>query len=392
MKPYIKLIIAALLIIVSCLGFGRFAFGMVLPNMQETLELTTTQVGFIGTANFIGYIIGIIFANILYTKYTTHKLIFSTIFLQALSMLAMIAFDNYLVISTFYCFSGFFAAVINMSIMAHISNIIPKNIRGKALGIVISGSGLAIILSGQIVPYIENLTYEMPWKISWAIFSLIVLIIAFACQPGIKKHASHEMPENKIKAKEFFLIPSFWKIGIVYMIFGITYVVYVTFFVSAIMDKYEMSTELSGNMWALIGFCSMFSGFIFGAIADKVGPYKSLVFVYILQTIAHFILAIEISSFAIWISAITFGISVWSIPSIVTLLTSLHFDVKRTAQVLSLVTLLFAACQAIAPVGAGFIYDITQDFSYVFMITSVLTVFAVIISFVFSKQEIKQIH
>ena len=136
----------------------------------------------------------------------------------------------------------------------------------------------------------------------------------------------------------------------------------------------------------------MFSGFIFGAIADKVGPYRSLVFVYALQTIAHFILAIDIASYAIWFSAITFGISVWSIPSIVTLLTSLHFDVKRTAQVLSLITLLFASGQAIAPIAAGFIYDITNDFSDVFIITSILTLIAMIISYIFSKQDIKQIH
>jgi len=276
--------------------------------------------------------------------------------------------------------------------MGYVSNVIPKNIRGKALGIIISASGLAIIISGQTVPYIESFTLQMPWKFSWAIFSIFIIAIAFLCQPGIKKHAKHEMPEAKTKANYYFTIPSFWKIGIIYMIFGITYVVYVTFFVSAVIDKYNVSTEISGNFWALLGFCSMFSGFIFGIIADKIGPYKSLIFVYMLQTIAHFILAIDVASYAIWFSAILFGISVWSIPSIVTLLTSLHFDVKRTAQVLSLVTLLFASCQAIAPVIAGFIYDITNDFSNVFFITSILALIAVIISFIFSKQAIKQIH
>lgn len=59
MKPYLKSIIASFLIILVCLGLGRFAFGMILPNMQETLSLSTTQVGFVGTANFIGYLIGI---------------------------------------------------------------------------------------------------------------------------------------------------------------------------------------------------------------------------------------------------------------------------------------------------------------------------------------------
>ncbi len=392
MRPYIKSIISSFLVILACLGLGRFAFGMVLPNMQETLNITTTQVGFIGTANFIGYIIGIFFANFLYSKYTTHKLIFITIVLQGLSMLAMILFDDYLLISFFYTLSGFFSAIVNMSIMAYMANVIPKEVRGKALGIIVSGSGLAIIISGQLVPIIENMISDMPWKTSWAIFAFILILIAFFSQPGIKKHASHKMPDTKVKANKYFKIPSFWKIGIIYMIFGISYSIYVTYFVSAVIDKYNVSTSLSGDFWTVVGFCSIFSGFIFGLIADKIGPYKTLIFVYVLQTISHFILAIDINSYAIWFSAIIFGISVWSIPSLVALLTSLHFDVKRTAQVLSLVTLLFASCQAIGPVTAGYIYDITNDFSYVFMITSALTFSAVIISFIFSKQPIKQIH
>ncbi len=232
----------------------------------------------------------------------------------------------------------------------------------------------------------------MPWKISWAIFSILIILVAFFSQPGIKRHASHDMPENKIKAKEYFKIPSFWKICSIYMIFGITYVVYVTFFVSAVIDKYNVSTSLSGSFWAVFGVMSVFSGFIFGIVADKVGPYKSLIFVYTLQTIAHVILTLNIDSSAIWFSAIIFGISVWSIPSLVTLLISYHFDTKRTAQILSLATLLFALCQAIAPVAAGYIYDLTNDFSYVFILTSSLTFLAIILSFIFSKQKIKQIH
>lgn len=392
MKKYTKTIIASFLIILACLGLGRFAFGMVLPNMQETLNLNTTQVGFIGTANFIGYLVGIFFANILYNKYETYKLIFASIILQALSMLCMTLFNTYLFISLAYSFSGFFSAIANIAVMAYMANIIPKEIRGKALGIVVSGSGLAIIFSGQLVPYIENYTSNMPWKYSWLIFSLILVLVAFISQSAIKRHTKHDMPESKVSVAKYVKTSAFWKIAIIYMVFGLSYSIFVTYFVSAVMDKYSLSSNISGDFWAVLGFCSLFSGLLFGSVADKYGAYKSLFFVYSLQTIAHFILSIEVSSFALWISAMAFGLSVWSIPSLVTLLTSQHFDVRRTAKVLSLLTVLFALLQAIGPVAAGYIYDITKDFSNVFLLTSILTLFAAILSFVFSKHTIKQIH
>lgn len=365
---------------------------MVLPNIQESLSLTTTQVGFIGTANFIGYLIGIFFANILYNKYETYKLIFTSILLQSISMFIMVLFNSYLYISLVYSFSGFFSAISNIAIMAYVANIIPKEYRGKALGLAVSGSGLAIIFSGEVVPYIESLIPNMPWKYSWMIFSLILLTVAFISKGVIKKHAKHDMPESKVSVLKYIKTSAFWKIATIYMIFGISYSIFVTYFVSAVMDKYSLSSDISGDFWAILGLSSLFSGLIFGIIADKYGAYKSLFFVYTLQTIAHFILSIEIDSLALFVSAITFGISVWSIPSLVTLLTSQHFDVRRTAKVLSLLTILFASLQAIGPVAAGYIYDITNDFSKVFFLTSILTLFAALLSLIFSKQTIKQIH
>lgn len=392
MREYIKVIIASFLVILGCLGLGRFAFGMILPNMQESLHLSTTQVGFISSSNFIGYIAGIFIANFLYTKFSTHRLIFSTMGFQALFMALMTISYNYLAISLFYFISGFFCAVANISIMAHIANIVPKNIRGKVLGIVVSGSGMAIVLSGQITPFIESHTLQTPWRVSWLIFSVLITLFAFLSLPGIKKHTKHELPQIKHSSKKYFFIGSFWKVGALYMIFGLTYSVFVTYFVKAVIEKYSVSSALSGDFWALLGFTSMFSGFIFGLLADKIGAYKTLIFVFFIQTLAHFTLTLDIGTFAIWASTILFGITVWSIPSLIALLTSIHFDVKRTAQILSLITIFFALCQALGPVVAGYIYDLTNSFSIVFMLTSIFTLSASVLSFIFSKQPIKMIH
>jgi len=390
LKPYIKQILSAFLILFSCLGFGRFAFGMILPNLQASLELSTTQVGFIGTANFIGYFIGILFVNSLYTKYPTYKLIFATMILQALFMVLMTVFSNYLLISFFYCLAGFLASISNISIMSYLSNEIPKDIRGKAIGIVVSASGVAIVISGQIVPYIENIVKIDAWETSWILFSCIMVVFAFVSQIGIKKDTSHHLSELKSKAFEYFFISSFWKVGILYMIFGLSYAVYVTYFVSAVISKYDFSTSISGDFWALVGFLSIFSGYIFGILADKTSAYKALILVFILQTISNFILTLDLNFIAVWISAITFGISVWSVPSLITLLTSIHFDVKKNAQVLALVTLLFALCQTIAPVGAGYLYDLNKSYDLVFLISSMLTFFAIILSIIFSRHIIKE--
>lgn len=388
MKLYAKVLIASFLVIFACLGFGRFAFGMILPDMQANLAISTTQAGFIGTANFIGYLVGILFASSLYSKIETTKLISVSLILQGISMLAMIFYSNYIFISFFYTIAGFFGAVANIAIMVYISHIIPQNIRGKALGIVVSGNGLAIIISGMMVPFINGFFGDISWKISWGFFAFITILIAFFARPGLQAEYTPVQSIRKNSPKELYTNSNFWKITSLYIIFGITYVVYVTFFVSAAIDKWHVSIYLSGIFWAVLGFMSIFSGPIFGILADKFGAFKILILVFVLQSFANIILTLDINVWALWISVSLFGLSVWCIPSLITLLCSQYFSPEKTAFVFSQVTLVFAVGQILAPVTAGYIYDMTLDFSNVFLVTSILTISAILLSFIYARKEL----
>ena len=44
------------LVLLLTQGFGRMSYSVILPSMKDGLVLTYTQIGLIGTANFIGYL------------------------------------------------------------------------------------------------------------------------------------------------------------------------------------------------------------------------------------------------------------------------------------------------------------------------------------------------
>ncbi len=163
------------------------------------------------------------------------------------------------------------------------------------------------------------------------------------------------------------------------------------FFVTAAIDKYEISVYTSGYFWALLGFMSLFSGPVFGSLADKIGAYKTLIIIYIFQTFANLILALDLSVHYVWVSAVLFGTSAWAIPSLITLLCSQEFGIHHTAKVFSTATLIFALGQVAGPIGAGFIYDLNSDFSAVFLVGAILTLTAAITSFIFSRKTKKKL-
>src|SRR5690606_632377 len=51
------LVLAALMLVtMAAVGFGRFAYTVILPSMREGLNLTRSQMGFVATGNLTGYL------------------------------------------------------------------------------------------------------------------------------------------------------------------------------------------------------------------------------------------------------------------------------------------------------------------------------------------------
>lgn len=392
MKAYKKAIISSILVVFACLGLARFAFGMILPNMQIDLHLNATQAGFIGSLNFLGYLLGLFFSSKFYTKFGAQILIKRSLLTQAFSMLMMGLLSNYLLISIFYLLTGFFGALANISIMTYVTQIVPKEIRGKTAGLAIIGIGSGIMLSGFSLPLFENIYNETSWRVSWISFAFIVLCIAFVTQKGLK----HEMHSNitstnaNLSTIKTILDKSFLKVAFLYLIFGITYVVFVTFFVLAAQTKWGVSTEISGSFWALLGFASLFAGPLFGSIADKIGSFKALSIIFFIQTLANLLLSFDTPAYFLWLCAFLFGVSTWGVPSIMTVLSGELFGIEKTAKILSLVTIFFAFGQIIGPFGAGLIVDIFGNFSYIFALSSLLTFIGFFSSLLFSSKALSK--
>src|SRR5512143_3254614 len=74
------------LCIMACLGFGRFSLGMLLPSMASTLHLSYSQMGFISTVNFLGYLVAVLASGLWAIRIGPRRLIFISLLTVGLSM------------------------------------------------------------------------------------------------------------------------------------------------------------------------------------------------------------------------------------------------------------------------------------------------------------------
>jgi len=174
----------------------------------------------------------------------------------------------------------------------------------------------------------------------------------------------------------------FWRTGFLFFLFGVTAIMYMTFFVATAMNKWHVSTEISGTFWAILGLTSLFSGPIFGAISDRIGRYATLAILFGLQACAHTLLFLTLPSAWLFVSAALFGFSTWAVPSTMATLSSELFGASHTARVLGLVTLFFGIGQIVGPLCAGILTDYTGDFGTAFGFSSFFLVFASMFSWI----------
>lgn len=386
--------LAGTVCIFGCLGLGRFSLGMLLPSMGDALKLSYAQMGFISTANFVGYLAAVLASGRLMNLIGGRNIVTVGLLLVALSMMLISKAETTVAITTLYILTGIGSALANVPIMALISIWFCQHTRGRAAGFVVIGSGFAIILCGQLIPYLNGL-HEQGWRTSWLSLGLIVLVCALICylvlrnspadigmQPVGLKVGSKAEPQSLTTAAP---LPIFSRIVLhcagIYFLFGFTYVIYVTFIVTSMIEDRGYAESAAGLFWSLVGLLSLISGPIPGFFSDKFGRKAALTGVFLIQATAYLLVALPLPGFFLFLSIGCYGIVAWSVPSIISALVADYAGQQRVAAIFGFVTFIFGLGQISGPYLAGLVAEQTGDFSLSFLLAFCLALSGALLSF-----------
>ena len=381
----------------ACIGLARFALGMLLPAMGQDLLLSYSQMGAISTANFLGYLAGIVGCSYLVRRFGARRLTTAALLLSGFSMVGIGFASSLVSIMGLYILTGIGTAMANIPIMAMLSSWFASRLRGKAAGFVVSGNGAAIVFAGQAVPWLNGMTLYT-WRLSWVVLGGVVILIGIICllvlrnrpqdmglaPAGQEAHGNVGQP-HQLHRERTVPLRLILHLGAIYFIFGFTFVSYATFIVTTMVQQYGFSQQTAGSFWSWVGLLSLFSGPLFGMLADRISRRFSLMVVFSVQTLAYLLAGLHLSVPFLFLSIGCFGIVAWSIPSIMAALTGDYAGPDKTFALFSAITFIFAIGQVAGPFLAGLIAEQTGSFSGSYLLAAALTGMAVLLALLLPK-------
>ncbi|MBA4417863.1 MAG: MFS transporter [Syntrophus sp. (in: bacteria)] len=404
MKKHYAWIVAftGTLVVVLSHGFGRMSYSVILPSMRDGLGLNYTQLGLIGTGNFIGYLCLAVIGGFLAARFGARKVIFGSLILMGISLILTGLSNSF--------FSAFFMRLITgmgnggsyVPMMAVPAAWFVAQKRGFATGIVAGGIGIGLSISGLVLPHLMAGSGPDGWRHAWFLLGTLVLIFSFVCyiflrnspaEKGLNMYGGTEPEKTGPKVtlfsawKNVVAEKEIWKLGCVYFMYGFSYIIYLTFFVAYLTKEMGLSPARAGGIFAVLGLFSIFCGIVWGGISDVLGRRWGSMLAYITLGASYLIFAFWKGDVGIYLSAIIFGITAFSIPAILAAAAGDAVGGKLAPAGLGFITLFFGVGQAFGPAIAGWIKDTTGTFTYAFMLSAGVSFLGAIGSLVLKRKE-----
>ena len=363
---------AGTLAVFGALGLARYGYTVVLPAMQAGLGFDNTRAGALATANLAGYLALAVIGVALASRLGSRLVIVAGLAVAGVGMLLTGTADSFFMVALWRCLTGLGSGAANIGAMGMLTAWFPASRRGLATGIAVTGSSVAIIALGPVVPAILARQGSGGWRDCWHLFGAATLVIAVVClllirnRPGGRTvdlsvayggQGKTTPPGKSVGWAAVYRSRAVWHLGLVYVAFGFSYIIYMTFFVKHLMAAGGYSRSAAGSLFMVMGWASLICGLFWGSVSDRIGRKRTLVIVYLIHSLSFALFGLWTAPTGFLVSALLYGVTAWSIPAIMAAACGDILGPRLAPAALGFITLFFGIGQAIGPSVAGIIAD-----------------------------------
>lgn len=377
----VRLALGGLVAMAIGMGIGRFIFTPILPGMMTELGLTPGDAGIIASANYVGYLLGAVIAGFGWASGIERPLVYMSIGASAALCLAMSISDGVVMFSIVRFFAGVASAFMLVFTATIVFSHLAAANRQDLQAVHFGGVGTGIALSSLLVAFSSAGGYG--WRENWvaaAILSALGLLVVLTLirQGPVRTGTSEAEPPVSWTS-------AFVKINIAYGIFGFGYIITATFII-AIVRSSNGGTWMEALVWLVTGACGAVSVWLWTPLLRRVGPFVALALGCAVQAVGVAASVVLPSPAGPLLGGILLGLTF-------IVITAFGFQAGRVLlphsprRVMAVMTAAFGIGQIIGPLAAGYLANITGDFTFATLLAAASLVVASIFAFSAGRQQ-----
>lgn len=341
------------------LGWARFAYGLLLPSMQQTLDWSYTTAGSLTTASTLGYLAGAVLASRLAKRLGLQRTVLSGIALTAvcLSGCAVVgSLPFWLVLQFGGGFGGAMTFIVGSIVVANGAH--TRRQAAIGLAVYVAGAGFGVALAAVSIPLLLMLPIDDSWRWGWGAlgaFSLLSLIAVVS----VRRYFSHGASRSSER------LPVAWFVRLIpvtasYSLYGVGYIGYLTF-ISALLRQHGLSHAEMSIVWAVLGLAAVVASFLWGRFFARLQNGQSLAVVLFVIMLGVAMPLLDDGLTVAFFSALLFGGSMLAAPPAVTHFIRDALPPAYWVSAMASITACFGVGQIIGPELVGYLADSTGD-------------------------------
>lgn len=368
------------------MGLGRFSFSPLIPELIETGILTSQEAGIIAASNFAGYLFGALsapFVRLFFGEIGSMK---CCLVLALLSLFACILPWGFWWLVFWRALLGGLVGIMMIYCLAIATRFAPKGKLGAATGIVYTGVGIGIFLSGSLIPWLLSFSLAIAW-LGIASIGLIAFMVAFWgwTSPIPENNKGINLSEN-LSHQKFN-----WNSTVVGLIsartfFSLGLIPHTIYWVDYLVRGLGNDMDFGGMHWALFGCGAILGTYLWGRLADQIGFRFGLGLAFAAVAAGIALPVIYTTDWTLILSSLVVGAQ----PGLTAILSGRFHQLvgaDRMAAVWRMSALVATVIQAIGAYGYVTLFSMFDDYTAIFLAGSASMALGAVLALTMKKSE-----
>ena len=293
--------------IAATYGFGVYLFAALVPAMRHRIGFALSVPGDIAAAQWAGYLVACLFVGALVARFGAGRVVLIAVAIACVCLACMAAASNVLEFAVLLTAMNASAVLAWTPMVAVVARSVPPQHRGKALGLIASGTSYGVLANGlALAPLAARFGWRAPWLVAAALTACLLLaaISLLAGRPGLRERPGAQSRSGLRQA-----LAEGWPVFTLAIAGGMAGWPFLTYWSLFAEHDLNLSPAVAAQAWALVGLVGLIGGFAWGALADRFGLRRALWVTSSLLCASGLLMASNPGMIGLFCAAVCFGAS-----------------------------------------------------------------------------------